>query len=396
MLMMLFLLAVVIGLIDAAPKDMTLKSVLVLSRHNIRTPLTGRLEEFSEKEWPKWDKDPSYLTDKGFILEGYMGEFFYHWLRTEGVLPEGCPDDSVYIYANTRSRTKDTAIAFAKYAFKNCDTPVHFLNIEEMDPIFNPVIHNTTDEFRKMVTQEIEAKLNDLDLTETFEELNRIVALNESEKCKNEGYCDFTEVKNTVWFEIGEELDIDGPLRVGNSIIDSFMMSYYDGKPDSEVAWGEITTPEQWELLSKISKENQNVRFNLTTASTDLAGPLLKYMSNVFLDNNSSRKFTLLVGHDSNLNPVINALEFQPYVLVNQYEPFPIGGKLVFENWSDGVTDYLKIEYIYQSWFQLRNGVKINLDNPPQRVVMELKGCKSDDNGFCLWSDFVQVLKDII
>lgn len=370
-----------------------LKKVLALSRHNVRTPLTENLDPVTPYEWTKWEDKSGELTKKGATLENKIAEYFSTWLKTEGLLPQTCPDtNSVYIYANTKQRTKVSAIEFAKAAFKNCNVPVYFKNITEMDPVFNPVIHNTTEAFRNIIREEMLKKLEETDLKDSYLELNKILDIKNSKMCVEDGFCDLSTGTNDLLSEVGEEPNITGPLYIGNAAADAIMMSYYEGKPQNDIAWGKITDDRQWKLLSLITKENQNVRFNLTNSSKDIAGPLLKLIADMLIDEDG-RKLIYLVGHDSNLNPVTNAFGVKYFELPNQYEPFPIGGKIVFEKWSNGREDYAKIEYIYQSWQQLREGTVLDSENPPERVVLELKDCPTDERGLCPWKDFVNVLK---
>ncbi|EBS5740211.1 bifunctional glucose-1-phosphatase/inositol phosphatase, partial [Salmonella enterica subsp. enterica serovar Eastbourne] len=82
--------------------------------------------------------------------------------------------------------------------------------------------------------------------------------------------------------------------------------------------------------------------------------------------------------------------------LPEQYEHTPIGGKLVFQRWTNKADNksYVKIDYIYQSSDQLRNNSYLSLKTPPQKVTLELKNCPVDKNGYCGWETFQKVMKD--
>lgn len=374
-------------------QSLQLKKVLILSRHNLRTPLTSSLSRMTPKIWPKWNAEVGHLTEKGALLEKYMGEYFSAWLNKEELLPKTCPkENTVHIYANTRQRTKETAKAFAKAAFPNCNVPVLFKNITEMDPIFNPIVRNTTEAFRRLAKQEMQNKLANINLTDVYIALNDITDLKNSEICKEDAYCDLSKDKDVIFFDVGTEPNVSGPFFISNVMVDAFLMSFYEGLPLSDIGWGEIQNENHWKLLTKVVKENQNVRFNLTTAASDLARPLLKYINESI---EKDYKLTVLVGHDSNLSPLLTCMRFESFVLPEQFELTPIGGKLVFQKWSDGVKNYLKVEFVYQSWKQLRNAEKLSLENPPKIITMHMKSCKTDDRGLCPWSDFKKVLKDL-
>ncbi|XP_053607060.1 glucose-1-phosphatase-like [Plodia interpunctella] len=396
----MFIIVPLIILASVEVNALYLKQVVFFSRHNIRAPLSKTLDELTEKKWPEWKTESAHLTPKGALLEGYMGEYFSKWLKAENFFQDGhmdehgCPN-SVHIYANAPQRTVATAKAFTKSAFPNCDIKVNFKENVIMDPVFHPVLRDTSAAFREIVINDIQKKLDELKLEDAYELINNIVEIKSSKLCVIKGFCDLTKRKDHVLYEIGEEPNLYGPLSIGNNIVDVFLMSLYQGHKMEDIAWGKIRTPSDWKILTKITKENQNVRFN-GTFSKHLAEPLLDYMSNLFL-NNSAPKLTGLFGHDSNLKTVMSALGFKPYELPRQHELTPIGGKLVFQKWYDVVSDrdLLKVDYIYPSVGHLRFSTKFWDEEPPETFVMQLHKCEIDENGFCPWNDFVNILRSL-
>ncbi|XP_072948598.1 glucose-1-phosphatase-like [Epargyreus clarus] len=372
-----------------------LKQVLILSRHNIRTPLTQNLQYTSTYEFPIWEQKAGLLTPKGVLLEGYMAEYLKEWLVKQGLLTQECPkSESIHIYANTKQRTKESAKAFANAAFKGCNVPVFSISSEEMDPVFNPVPRNASEELKMVIINEMKEKIKGLKLQDAYAELNEILNVKQSTLCTILKVCVLGREKNEIVYEVGTEPNIIGPLNLANSIVDSFLMSYYEGMPMEKVAWGKVKTQEQWKVLTKITKENQNVRFNSTILAREVAKPLLKYMLRMFERKNPT-KFTLLVGHDSNLNPVMAALDFVNKDLPKQHERTPVGGKLVFQKWEDDSgKEFLKVDFVYQSFEQLRNGTKLSMENPPLWVSMQIKNC-SDKNGCCPWEIFLALMRSI-
>ncbi|KPJ19650.1 Glucose-1-phosphatase [Papilio machaon] len=374
-----------------------LEQVLILSRHNIRTPLTARLEDTTPYKWPQWKNEVGHLTDKGALLESYMAEYFAEWLNETGLLPRGCPtDDEVFVYANTRQRTRESARAFVRGAFGNCSISAYSIDSEDMDPVFNPILRDTSETTKQKITAEMIQKLKGLRLDAAYKELNDIIDLKNSDICKSDSFCDFLQGENEIVYVIGKEPNIVGPLATSNNVMDSFIMSYYEGMADEDVAWGKIVKPEQWALLSEIIRENQNVRFNSTSLARDVAKPLLKYIKTVF-EHNPPRKVTVLFGHDSNLNSVMSALGFKYYELPHQYEATPPGGKIVFQKWRDEDTNraLLKINYVYQSTDQIRDASRLSLGSPPLWARLELTECSADSDGFCPWDQFQKILDAI-
>ena len=65
----------------------TLDRVVILSRHNIRSPLSGSgslLGDITPHEWFQWTSNPSELSLRGAVLETLMGQYFRLWLEQEG------------------------------------------------------------------------------------------------------------------------------------------------------------------------------------------------------------------------------------------------------------------------------------------------------------------------
>lgn len=394
------------GTAIAETQDYQLQQVLVMSRHNLRAPLANNgsvLAQSTPKAWPQWDTPGGLLTTKGGVLEVYMGHYFNAWLKQNGVLPqEGCPaDGSVYVYANSLQRTVATAQFFTSGAFPGCDISVHHQDkMGEMDPTFNPIITDKSEAFNQQALSAMNAKLASLKLDASYQQLAQIIDYKDSAACKADKQCDLTAEPSKMSAVPGKEPGVSGPLKVGNSLVDAFMLQYYEGFPMKDVAWGKIVTPHQWQQLAKLKDGYQDSLFTSTVVAQNVAKPLLTYINSVLIGERKadSPKLTVLVGHDSNIASLLSAMQFKPYQLPHQYEKTPIGGKLVFQRWHDakGNRDLLKIEYVYQSTEQLRTAQPLTLQHPPQRVTLALEGCPVDQEGFCAWSDFEKTMKGML
>ncbi|MFI8415848.1 bifunctional glucose-1-phosphatase/inositol phosphatase [Serratia sp. NPDC078593] len=390
----------------AETHDYQLEQVLVMSRHNLRAPLADNgsvLANATPHAWPQWDTPGGLLTTKGGVLEVYMGHYFNAWLKQAGLLPQaGCPaNDSVYVYANSLQRTVATAQFFTNGAFPGCDVTVHHQEkMGEMDPTFNPIITDNSEHFKQQALAAMNAKLDSLSLNAAYQQLAAITDYADSRACKADKQCDLTAEPSKMSAVAGKEPGVTGPLKVGNSLVDAFMLQYYEGFPLQKVAWGKVTTPAQWQQLAQLKDGYQDSLFTSTVVAQNVAKPLLTYINSALngANNATSPKLTVLVGHDSNIASLLSAMKFKPYQLPNQYEKTPIGGKLVFQRWHDAKQDrdWLKIEYVYQSTAQLRNADKLTLDNPPQRVTLALQDCPIDKQGFCAWRDFEKAMKEML
>lgn len=388
---------------SAAPEGYQLQQVLIMSRHNLRAPLANNgsvLEQSTAKAWPQWDVPGGQLTTKGGVLEVYMGHYMREWLAQQKLVTGGeCPpENAVYAYANSLQRTVATAQFFITGAFPGCGITVHHQpQMGTMDPTFNPVITDDSPAFREKALQAMEKERQGMQLTESYKLLETMIDYRNSPSCKEKQVCSLSEGKDTFSAGYQQEPGGSGPLKVGNSLVDAFTLQYYEGFPKDQVAWGEITSDKQWQVLSKLKNGYQDSLFTSTAVAQNVAKPLVKYIDNALVGEEANKaKVTLLVGHDSNIASLLTALDFKPYQLPGQYERTPIGGKLLFQRWHDsaGNRDLMKIEYVYQSTEQLRNADALTLQAPPQRVTLALNGCPVDDQGFCPLETFKKVINE--
>ena len=94
--------------------EYTLDKVVVLSRHNMRSPLSDGssvLSQVTPHQWFNWTSKPSELSLRGGVLETIMGQYFRKWLESEDFSPENyIPEDGeVRFYSNSMQRTIATA-----------------------------------------------------------------------------------------------------------------------------------------------------------------------------------------------------------------------------------------------------------------------------------------------
>ncbi|XP_050358581.1 glucose-1-phosphatase-like [Nymphalis io] len=375
---------------------MRLDQVVILSRHNVRTPLSKNLGRMTPQPWPHFKERPGYLTEKGFVLEGYMGRFFFNWLHNEGVISKSCPtEEEFYVYANSMQRTLFSAQAFINNAFPNCNIIVHHTDVNKTDQIFSPIIHNSSTIFKDIALKEMKNVLDNLNLEQSYKAMENILNYEYSDFCKQDKECDMATDKNKLEILVGKKPKLSGPLKICNEAIDYFLMSYYNGFPMEDVAWGKLNDIEKWHSILDLTAGYHNVTFNTTHVSKDIARPLLKYMTNILIDKKSN--VVLLMGHDANINVILNAMSFKSYNLPDSFVSTPIGGKIVFQKWFNRALNkyFLKINYVYQTNKQLRDGDILSLKSPPNFALLELKYCETDNNGFCLWDDFIRFLNKL-
>ena len=147
-----------------------LEQLVVLSRHNIRTPLVGKgsaLERLTNptNQWFQWEDPASHLTAKGQRLEQKMGTFFHEWLSRKDILRNYSADKASFrFYANAKQRTQLTARTFANALLPDANPDVEMkVEYDTMDPVFTPQITKLPDGFVEKAEGEIAAMMGNLD-----------------------------------------------------------------------------------------------------------------------------------------------------------------------------------------------------------------------------------------
>lgn len=370
-----------------------LEEMVVLSRHSIRAPLSGNgsaLANLTSHEWTDWSAAPSELTSRGGALETIMGQYFRKYLAQQGLFPENYvpTTDDVNVYANSMQRT----IATAQY-FTSGFMPMANLRVNrrftpsKMDPVFFPRLTKVTPEFKEKAMEQIAAMggkdgirgINE-GLRDNYALIAEVLDLEHSPAARD-GMKAFDNYDTEIILEAGEEPRMKGSLKDANSASDAFILQYYE-EPDSvKAGFGKALSRSQWADIAEIKDVYGDVLFTAPIVAVNVANPLLRYMYDEL--NAPGRKFTYLVGHDSNIASVNAALGVEPYELPDAIEKkTPIGCKLVMEKWAgkDG-KEYVSLNLVYQTPDQLRDISLLDLDNPPAVFPLKLKGLTPNADG---------------
>ena len=386
-----------------------LKEMVILSRHNIRSPLSGNgsaLAEITPHKWFEWTSAPSELSLRGGELETLMGQFFRKWLVHEGLITENyIPAEGEFrFYANSMQRT----IATAQY-FSSGMLPVANVRIEhkfapsKMDPVFNPQLTFVNEDFRVKAMEQISAMggsnglqgIND-SLQNEYTLLEKVLDMKKSNYAKKNGIDKFRNDDLEIILEVNKEPAMRGSLKLANQASDAFILQCYEEPNPTKAAFGHSLTLQKWEQIAKVKDVYGDVLFTAPVVAVNVAHPLLKVMSEEL--SLTDRKFTFLCGHDSNIASVLAALQVEEYSLPNSIEKkTPIGSKLVIQKWlgRDGV-EYASLNLVYQTTEQLRQRTMLSLKKPPMIYQLKLKGLTQNADKLYLLSDLQKRFEEAI
>ena len=384
---------------NAEADDYTLKEVVVLSRHNIRSPLSGNgsiLDLATKHEWFHWSSAASELSLRGGILETEMGEYFRKWVVSEELMSESYQPEKneVRFYANAKQRTIATANYFSAGFLPAANVPIEVnAPYDTMDPVFNPQITAMNEEYRKAAEQEMLGMIPD-DLSQSYALLSDVIDYSDSDGYKNGKLKDFANGDTEIMLEIGKEPGMTGSLKTATSISDALVLQYYEEPDETAAAFGKNLTYDQWREIGGIKDLYTDVLFSAPSVSVQIANPLLQVIDAELGRND--RKFTFLCGHDSNIASVLASLGICDYASENSIETkTPIGGKLVFEKWEDANgSDYIKLRLVYQNKDQLRGMPLLTPDNPPSSLPLDIPGLTPNSDGLIPYEDFNRFLDE--
>ena len=373
-----------------------LKGVVLMSRHNIRSPLTSggaAYKRVTPHEWFKWTSPSSQLSLRGGVNETMMGQFFRQWVVSEGLLPDNYrpEDNEVLFYANSRQRTFATAKYFSAgfLPFANVEI-THKLAEDKMDPVFKPQFTKMNDKYRQQVLDEIEAKYKGgpqawmQSVQPTLTLMEQILDMAHSPAALEGDTLHFWYNDTQFKIEKDDEPRMTGGYTLANSVADALVLQCYEN--ESMAAFGHELSTEQWRDICKVKEVYDALLFTTHAAAINIAYPLVSRIREEL--NRNDRKFMFLCGHDSNLASIGAALRFNYPETENALEVHtPIGSKLVFEKWSDGNETYVAINLVYASVSQLQNRTLLSFDVPPMVRPVSIEGLTPNADGLYSLSD---------
>ena len=372
-----------------------LKEVVVMSRHNIRSPLSsgGAVHmRVTPYEWFQWTSPSSQLSLRGGVAETEMGQFFRKWVVSAGLLPDNYrPEgEEVLFYANSRPRTFTTAKYFSAgfLPFANVEIQ-HKYDEDKMDPVFKAQFTKMNDEYRQQILAEMatmhggpEAWMQSVQPTLTL--MEEVIDMAHSPAAANDTVhfrFDDTQYK----LEKGDEPKLTGGFKLAYSVSDALVLQCYES--EDMAAFGHELTEEQWRDICRVKEVHDGLLYATHSAAVNLAYPLVSRIREELA--NEKRKFTFLCGHDVNLTSIGAALRLNIPETEQALEVrTPIGSKLVFEKWNDGTDDYVAVNLVYAKYNQLQNRTLLSLDEPPMVLPVTITGLTANADGLYRLEDF--------
>lgn len=381
----------------AAPALILEKSVLLM-RHGIRSPnqTPEQLAKSATRPWPAWPVGPGLLTERGETLLRSLGGWYRLHYAAAGLLPEtGCPaSGTVTNWAdNAAARIPLSAQALLDGLAPDCGLKVAFAPQTAPDLLFNPVGAGTcpikAGLAQKAVSKAAGGDLDDASakVRPALRKLQALVRVRSVAGCANgESSCGIEGLANLL----GESPDgpkLEGGIARAATIGENFLLAYADGRPDSEIAWGEATTPE---ALAELAPP-RNLFLALTRKPAYLAARHMTSLGRAVLAEleaapaANTARLVLFTGRDQHLAGMSGLLGID-WTLPGQPDDAAPGTTLAFErlrNPANGQV-YVRLRVWYQTLVQMRGNVQHDLATPPGEALLKVPGCAHDEiDGAC-------------
>ncbi|MBQ9068616.1 MAG: histidine-type phosphatase [Eggerthellaceae bacterium] len=377
-----------------------LQQVVMLSRHNIRAPLSttgSALDKATPHTWIEWTSNASELSMRGGALETMMGEYARKWLESEGLIPENYQpeEDTVRFYANSKQRTIATAQYFSSgmLPVANVDIETH-VEYDQMDPVFTPATTFISDAYVEAALEQMGTMggATGMDnvaagLADSYALIEDVVDYTESEAYKSGELTNLDTTDTQVVLELDKEPAALGSLKTACQLSDALVLQYYESPNATDAAFGHNLDMEQWKQIALTKDIYGDLLFTAPLVAANVAHPLLEEIGSEM--DAEGRVFTFLCGHDSNVGSVLAALDAEVYELPNAVEArTPIGCKLVFERWANGSGEQFgRVRLMYQSVDQLREGSMLAGTESPMSVELSFKGLQKNADGLYAYDD---------
>ena len=258
-----------------------------------------------------------------------------------------------------------------------------------MDPMFTPRFTKMNDAYRQQVLGEIQALHGGPQAwmaaqKPTLDLMEQVLDMAHSPAAQQGDTLHFSFDNTTFKIEKDDEPRMTGGYTLANSVADALVLQCYES--ESMTAFGHELTVAQWRAICGVKEVYDGLLFTTHAAAVNLAHPLVSRIREEL--NRSDRKFMFLCGHDANLASIGAALRFKYPETENALELHtPIGSKLVFEKWSDGSEDYVAINLVFASVWQLQGRTLLSPDEPPMVLPVTVEGLTANGDGLYRLTD---------
>ena len=387
------LLCVMVAVAAAGGWAAELRQVVIVSRHNLRSPLgtaKQNLAESTTNKWFAWTSAPGELSRKGAALETAMGGWFRDRLGDLGLFDRNAflRPDQVRFIANNMQRTVATARSFATGFMPEADVVVEHLPFgTSRDSRFTLCVPSPDPVLAERIKRQLGETFGggegiDRILAPSYALISRVIDYPSSPRGRRPDAVPFAST-GVSYFDIvrpPHSIGLYGPLGEAYPMADSILLQQYED-PSATASFGHPLTWEEWRLIGKVKETYISMRYGTKAMSAKLGKEFLPMLAKRL--ERGEPRLTFVGGHDTTLAQVGTQLDVEPYELPGAVEyRTPIGSKIVLGRWrcDDGI-DRVSVDFVYQTTAQIRACQLADRAHPPSVVRLRLKGLTPDADG---------------
>jgi 4-phytase / acid phosphatase len=348
-----------------------------------------------------------------------FGSYYRMYFADAGLLHPGCQDSGhVHIIADLEARTRETGNAMAAGLMPGCGLRVQTSG-DGKDPLFSPLAAGIGKPDRALAAASISGRIgaNPDSLTKiygsAFETLRELLF-----DCASGAPCPaeekagkkslLTEPSSLGASNGDHSGDLRGPLRIGSTLSEDFLLEYVNGMQGKDLGWGRLDAVKVMEVMrlhaayADLARETPYVA---RVQGSNLLSHILRSMEQAASGSavtgslgESGDRVLVIVGHDTNISNIAGILRID--WLLDGYQPddTPPGSALVFELWHQrGGQMMVSTYYLGQSLEQMRKALPLTADAPPLKSPIFVPGCSmSDQKMTCQWKAFQNVVEGAI
>ena len=391
--------ALVLGALtlESAAAQFTLERVVLISRHGVRAPTdSDKLNDYTKsRTWPTWPVQDACLTPHGKLLASRMGSFYRRELTARGLFPANRRPTAkeVYVFADISQRTVETGAGLIEgfFACKGaacppvaCLTcgpagPSQGCKPSAKDPLFHPVSSEgscTIDptRAREELGGPLEKAKNQPGYHDTVRKLQDVLDCCRQPPCPTKDDCTLNDLHNKIVDDSKDgRVSLNGPIAIGSTVSEVFLLEYAQGVPSDQVAWGQGSTAEhviklmllhgiQFDLLQRTEYLAKRQGSALVDQVLETLRQTAKGKSDPVRPVPREAKLVIYVGHDTNLANIGGMLELNWQLGRYQQNETPPAGAMVFELLRDAAgTHFVRVSYVSQTLDQMRQSTILRL-----------------------------------
>lgn len=401
-----------IGQSSPPPKADDLRSVIVLMRHGVRTPIESetRSNAYNAQPWPAWPTKPGDLTPHGGQALRLLADFYR--ARYPSLLQlNSCDHPGIYVEANTVSRTIASAKALLPGLSPKCTVQAHFFT-NHMNPLFSPSESSDVDPQRLIDATMGRMADQPAWFTSAFgrplDKMHLVLTSCDGPTCgKSKPDFRTSRVQNGV--AAFRDPRAESPVTLGADFAENFLLQYTEGLPMSQVGWGRVSRADLNDLMEMNTRYHDfmlRAPYGAQVAASNLAAHIRDTILSVasgkptaYQLGTTDDHFILLDGHDANLSWLGGLLRIDWLLPDQTFNGTPPGSALVFEVHYSRASGSATVQllFISQTLDQIRDLRTLTGAELPSIAPIFIPGCSGSAPTYaCSVEEFARVVDSAI